>query len=123
MSDLEWKECGESQQLKAQGTGVVYWLIEHKDDVSLWVSPDSLNDSYTAFRGTEEGCIRNAELMEKDKNPNPVPWKIKSHEASRILKIPFEIIEYAKLAELVPIALARELLDLVEKSHSYAESE
>ena len=98
MSDLEWKECGESQQLKAQGTGVVYWLIEHKDDMSLWVSPDSLNDGYTAFRGTEEGCIRNAELMEKDKKP-------KCH------------VEYDKYAEI-----QQKCLDSMAKQSFHAET-
>ena len=69
MSDLEWEECKESIAMKAQGAGVVYWLIEHKGDVTLWINPDSIDDGYNSIRGSAEDCMKFAELLESEKKP------------------------------------------------------
>ena len=69
MSDLEWEECKESIAMKAQGAGVVYWLIEHKGDVTLWINPDSIDDGYNSISGSADECMKFAELLESEKKP------------------------------------------------------
>ena len=65
MSELFWSKCKESDQMKAQGNGVTYWIVESKGSCSLWINPDSIDDGYTDYKGTIERCKKHAELREK----------------------------------------------------------
>jgi len=69
MSDLEWTECIISQQMKAQGIGVVYWLSERRGVITLCVNPDSIDPEYNSIKGTEAECMKFAELLESKKKP------------------------------------------------------